>query len=451
MSTESGSGEQQRVLEQQVANQIITGCNAALKVFRIHASENQAVMQPLRMLTAGLELLSSQQPRLMLACVEGIFYLGDTRVRMSTAQQQVADNLAQQLKERAIGGIRFEGVPSEQELSSFFKILSATRSPTNDSNAAIRSELKNAQINNIGISKVLCAVTENSEERKPATSAAGAFAAAITHATQLSSRPARVNGSRSKRIVHQLVDLAEEDGYLLTALAGMRGVAEDDVEHNVSVTILAIALGKRLGLPKAVLADLGVAALHHDRGLDSLGNSKGSDTTLHPLVALKSVAHATSLDLRLLREVIVCFEHHADYKSDAKSADPPHLLSQIVRLANEFDALTRGRRSKRPLTVLDALENMRSHRGTTYQRALFDVFEQLVGGVTEEEQQEADSASDKRELDSMLAAFLDRPDAKAANPKSSPSKSLPRRSKRGATLGALKLKSIAVRRSPKSR
>ena len=65
------------------------------------------------------------------------------------------------------------------------------------------------------------------------------------------------------------------------------------------------------------------------------------------------------------------------------------LLSQIVRLANEFDALTRGRRSKRPLTVLDALENMRSHRGTTYQRALFDVFEQLVGGVTEEEQQEA--------------------------------------------------------------
>ena len=105
---ENATADQQRALEQQVANQIITGCNAALKVFRIHASGNQAVMQPLRTLTAGLELLCAQQPRVMLACVEGIFYVGDTRVRMSSSQQQIADNLSEQLKSRQIHLVEWE-------------------------------------------------------------------------------------------------------------------------------------------------------------------------------------------------------------------------------------------------------------------------------------------------------------------------------------------------------
>ena len=89
----------------------------------------------------------------------------------------------------------------------------------------IHAQLKDAGLNNIGVLKVLKPVTETFEKKKTTSNAADAFAAALTHAAQMHTRGGRPNAARTKRIVHKLVDLAQEDGYVLVALAGMRGVA----------------------------------------------------------------------------------------------------------------------------------------------------------------------------------------------------------------------------------
>ena len=158
--------------------------------------------------------------------------------------------------------------------------------------------------------------------------------------------------------------------------------------------------------------------------------------------------------MRLLREVIVCYEHHRDFRAaDPRSSSPlrpPHLLSQIVRVANEFDDLTRGRRHAQATSVLDALDKMRAFRDRHYQRDLFNLFEQLVGGISDERPSGSGDAPPSADgLDAMLAAFLDKP-APAAS-RAPAARRARKKPKKGATLGVLKLKSIAVRRKSKRR
>jgi response regulator RpfG family c-di-GMP phosphodiesterase len=106
------------------------------------------------------------------------------------------------------------------------------------------------------------------------------------------------------------------------------------------------------------------------------------------VLAIKALLGKTEADPRLLRQVVVSFEHHLNV--DCKGGHPAlrfkrriHPMSQIVRLANDFDGLTRGRHDQRPLDVDEAVRHMLAGSGTAYHPGLLQLFIELVGGVYE--------------------------------------------------------------------
>ena len=75
--TESGAPPQADLdvlKDQGIAALLITGCNAALRVFRIHEDQNAAVDQPISTVRSAVLELFERHDQVVLAFVEGVFY-----------------------------------------------------------------------------------------------------------------------------------------------------------------------------------------------------------------------------------------------------------------------------------------------------------------------------------------------------------------------------------------
>src|SRR5437870_13595582 len=70
----------------------------------------------------------------------------------------------------------------------------------------------------------------------------------------------------AKRVVQPIVDSVLKSEYSLVGLTALRDHDEYTYAHCVNVSVMSIGMGQALGLPRQVLADLGVAALLHDIG-----------------------------------------------------------------------------------------------------------------------------------------------------------------------------------------
>ena len=76
----------------------------------------------------------------------------------------------------------------------------------------------------------------------------------------------RPNIKKIKRVVQGIVDQILNEETSLIGLTTIRDYDEYTFTHSVNVCIFSVALGKRLGLGKVQLYDLGMAALFHDIG-----------------------------------------------------------------------------------------------------------------------------------------------------------------------------------------
>ena len=169
---------------------------------------------------------------------------------------------------------------------------------------------------------------------------------------------------RLKRAVQGIVDQILSDETPLLGLTTLRDFDEYTFTHSVNVGIFAVAMGKRLGLSKLELYDLGLAGVLHDIGktrlplalINKAGRPTDEEWALlrsHPwqgMLALFGVQHAAhELPLRAMR---VAYEHHlrldaAGYPQVLR-ARRQGLYSRIVAVADGFDAAT-SQRSYNPV------------------------------------------------------------------------------------------------------
>ena len=87
------------------------------------------------------------------------------------------------------------------------------------------------------------------------------------------------NIKKIKRVVQGIVDQILNEETSLVGLTTIRDYDEYTFTHSVNVCIFSVALGKRLGLSKLQLYDLGMAALFHDIGKSRVPQSILTKTT----------------------------------------------------------------------------------------------------------------------------------------------------------------------------
>jgi HD-GYP domain-containing protein (c-di-GMP phosphodiesterase class II) len=185
------------------------------------------------------------------------------------------------------------------------------------------------------------------------------------------------NIKRIKRVVQGIIDQILNEEASLIGLTTIRDYDEYTFTHSLNVCIFSVALGKRLGLSKLQLYDLGLAALFHDIGKSRVPvevlNKTGALTdedwraiASHPWLGVLALFQMRGSQEYPYRSMVVAIEHHM--KVDLTGYPRPirartmSIFSKIVSAADCFDAAT-SRRAYRttPMNPAEVMKELRDN------------------------------------------------------------------------------------------
>jgi HD-GYP domain-containing protein (c-di-GMP phosphodiesterase class II) len=161
-----------------------------------------------------------------------------------------------------------------------------------------------------------------------------------------------------KRAVQSIVDQVLSNEVSLMGLTTIRDYDEYTFTHSVNVCIFAVAIGKRLGLGRLQLFDLGLAALLHDVGKSrvpleiltkhgTLNDDEWHIMQSHPWLGVLTLFGLRGYGEVPYRGMIVAHEHHmkTDLSGYPRAIRQRRLsmFSKIVAVADGFDAATTRR------------------------------------------------------------------------------------------------------------
>ena len=196
-------------------------------------------------------------------------------------------------------------------------------------------------------------------------------------------------------VVQGIVESILSDTSSMLGLTTLREFDDYTFVHSVNVSILSVALGRRLGLTKPQLLDLGLAALMHDIGksrlpVDLLNKREGLTDEERALLQ----THAWQGVLTLLamptaaarpwRSMTAAYEHHM--RIDLSGYPAPEyprrlsLFSRIISVADGFDAATSARVYRsHTWTPAEVLQGMRDNPALGLDQVVVKAFVNLMG------------------------------------------------------------------------
>jgi len=181
---------------------------------------------------------------------------------------------------------------------------------------------------------------------------------------------------------------------ILKMISPVRSHSEYTYTHAMNVAVLSISMAEALGLPDERVLELGIAALLHDVGklfvTKVLLNKKGRLTAQEfdhiKEHSLLGAAYLAKIEEMPRLAPVVALEHHLRFNGTGypvlrRSGRRQHLASQIVSIADCFDALRSTRPYRRSLSVEEVLSLLKGGSGTSFNPDLFSSFTVIIGSA----------------------------------------------------------------------
>lgn len=357
----------------------ISGLYGALRNIRMYPVENEVVQKALGELTAAADELLTKEGELEFRVSGEFIFVNSTRLRLDLDNYATFSYLLAQFRASGVGVLRLKVKPAPRDWTVLLSFLLA---PLGDGPPERFVELLR-RVDNTGVASFEFAppvATEDDESTRAQSKARSkriysqsvAATKDVMGSVRLGQNP---NLKKIKRVVQGIVDQILSDETSLVGLTTIRDYDDYTFTHSVNVCIFATALGRRLGLSRLQLYDIGVAALFHDVGKsrvpiqvlnksDLLTDEEWRLIAAHPWQGLLSLFQLKEQTEYPYRAMMVAFEHHM--KRDltgyprASRTSAVGFYSKIVAIADAFDAAT-SRRAYRtvPLDPAVVLAEMR--------------------------------------------------------------------------------------------
>jgi len=381
-------------LEEESSN-VINGLALVLKTAQIHSMNNVAVVKSVHKLIELLNTLLVDEC-ITLQLMGDHFYINENRVRHAVEHMMNFDYIMEEFKKIGIGAITFEDTLEEQDI----RVLITAVLKASSSDAPFETLLDEMeQLDAITVKEAVEIKKDISEfEKKRLIKKSYSNAVSIMKGVNESIKTnERINLARSKRVIGSIVDHIVEQEYQST-LIGMTTIKDYDEYtyfHSVNVSILSIALGNKIGLPRKLLAELGLAALFHDIGkvdipievLNKPAKLSDEDWIVikqHPWLGAAKILQFKGVNASSISIAIAAFEHHINndlsgYPKVDRSFHP-ELFSKIIQIADRYDAITSARvYSRTAHSAADALSIMYTLSGSELDASLLKMFIQMIG------------------------------------------------------------------------
>ena len=333
----------------------------------------------------------------------GHLYLGELRLKPDTSNFEAPRYVIEEMRRRLLGSITFAPAVGADDLRRFvYTLRQVDQEQLSDVYTRILKGMQQRMVAHVQVEILqdeeartlipdLARLREGNLKARPLYKKV--LAAMDEAAAQVAiGRSLRLR--ESKRVVQQMIDLLYSHEPDLLGLSTMRSHDKSSQHHAANVCILSLVMGKRLGMSKFHLCELGLAALFHDIGYADLPkeilNKPGALTKKerlimenHPLHGVKKVMKLKGLDALTSRIITGVFEHHLMADFSGYPRFPYRRLSlfgRIISIADCYDGLTSSRVSGRSAyPPHKALRVMLGQSGKGYDQALLKLFINCIG------------------------------------------------------------------------
>ncbi|MCJ7682581.1 MAG: HD domain-containing protein, partial [Candidatus Aminicenantes bacterium] len=221
---------------------------------------------------------------------------------------------------REIGSLQFKPDIKTKDLKSFLSAFSKKMEGTPEEVEQFHDTLRRSGSPSISLTKL----SEKEKKRKP-LGAKEIYFLSMSHLKdvfKMDEADKKSQAITTKRLIKAIYDNILDDSTFLLGLTTLKNFDDYTLNHCVNVSILALGLGKRMGLNKKELVELGISAFFHDIGKVSIpidilnkpgelddGERKIIET--HPLRGAEQLVSMLQEGIVTPKTINVAMEHHA--------------------------------------------------------------------------------------------------------------------------------------------
>jgi HD-GYP domain-containing protein (c-di-GMP phosphodiesterase class II) len=371
----------------------------ALRSLKLYPLENATAQKSLDDLHASAQGILAREHEIELRITGEFIFVNSTRLRLDLDNYASFSHVLNVLRAVGVGLFRAEVGADRREWISFLSLLlsMSTRDSANRF-YDLAAKMAEAPVTHIVIEPPVESEEEEEDEERVKEQSKRTYqrSVAVTKEVINSVRMGRTASVKKvKRAVQMIVDQVLSNETSLIGLTTLRDYDDYTFTHSVNVCIFAVALGRKLGLSKIQLYDLGMAALFHDVGksrvpLEVLNKEGGLSEEewrimqAHPWLGVLTLFGLRGYGEIPYRSMIGAYEHHmkVDLTGYPKVIRPRVLsiFSRIIAVADGFDAATSRRRYQTtPLEPDAVLKEMWENPRRGYDPVLVKAFINLIG------------------------------------------------------------------------
>ncbi len=395
---------------QDLGRSLISGLYMLVRNVKLYAPDNVIFDRPLDQLVECINTLIAMEGSLSLQCAGESFYLNNMLLRVDLKSAANIRQLACAFEEHDLGGFNLEQQVNQAELRRFMHIFVAERAEQAGERGVSAHKLQALKLRRFEkLQQILerqqqddaASQTDKSLDRKR-------YGLVVYARTVVFMRNffAGLRGEAPElpmgKCVHLIQDLVDVCHEQRSHFLGVTTVDKGEAYlafHSVNVALLAIVFGAELGLDKARLRELGIAALFHDIGKVDLPAElveKGGRLTPHekrqlvrsPLLGVMRLLRANRLDARNVQCILAAFHQATDWGRPVKDArgQVHHVAQQadlgayerVIAIVDAYDRLV-FQQSLNPDLAVAVMNSDLVHR---FDPELLRIFSHLMKGYT---------------------------------------------------------------------
>jgi putative nucleotidyltransferase with HDIG domain len=368
--------------------------HVVIKNAKIYKPNNDMFREQAKLLFNSIDAFLKEKGEASFQVRQSALFFNGIRFKFALGTYPIFKFILEEFRIRQVSYLSFLQGLTPEELVRFIVAFSRREKKEDLTFQNLMTDLEKADIGHVILRTAFGTETFASTHEDTARM----FFLGIIHLKETFERDQKREGlpiNTTRRLMQSIFNHIVDDESFLIGLTNLKNFDEYTLNHSVNVCVLALALGRRLGLSRSELVELGIAAFFHDLGkLDTpidilnkpavLSAEERAIMEQHPHQGAEKLVHLKEFRHLPIRAIHVALEHHiredlSGYPDRLKKEDV-NLFSKIVKVVDYFDALTTKRvYRKKAFTRTEALGLMLEQSGKEFNPVILKAFVNLMG------------------------------------------------------------------------
>ena len=343
---------------------------------------NPALARPLADLKQTLEKYLALESVLHLGIAKDILFIGE---QLLVDIPDTVEGLQERFRQKKIEQVIIEPGLTEDELFNFIQLLNDPKL----TGAEMAPLLESHEIRHIRLDVITEYVNETLRRETSQV-----YQDAVVTMRQIFDDIEQQRIPDSGKIIavtRHLAAIALQDPCLLVGLAMIKEYDHYTFSHSINVGVLAMALAASIGYDRHAIEETGIAGFLHDIGKTRIAkeiiNKPGrlsaaefAEIKKHPEKGVKILGEMIGISSKVTQAVLGHHIRHSrmGYPEWARQL-PFNPISEIIAIADCYDASTTLRAYHHPLSPAQAIQQLQKLAGDYLERGLVEHFVQMMG------------------------------------------------------------------------